>query len=291
MRSGGREFTDIVIKQCWAPRRVRERGPAEGASSTSAVQQRKYNNGTTYQEHLLFVMHQYRTQAHHSASPPRSPTRSIPPRVVLPASPISVSFSLSLPFIVIHGRSSRGRTSGPARLVPPIPSALVVPAPPSGRTRSRVVPVPAAVVSAIVFRCMLASMPLRASRLFACALLLFLSLALFLAPPLLLFLRVGSFVGLWLHSDRVRACTWPVGDAGLLARSETPGPSALGYRYDKDEGNKTHSAAARASASCSLILRISSFRSASVCLTSRLYQWMSLFFCQRPVGALILWPR
>jgi len=53
----------------------------------------------------------------------------------------------------------------------------------------------------------------------------------------------------------------------------------------------TYNATAKASASISLIFLISSALSSAPCPASRLYQWISLFFCQRPVGALILWPR
>ena len=233
----------------------------------------------------------HRTVVIHSASSPRSPTWPIPPRVVLPASPIPVSFPFSLSFIVVHGRPSRWWTPRPARRVPPIPHAIVVPALPPGRTRSRAVPMSAAVVSVFVFRGMLAGMPLRASRLFASAFLLFLPLAFFLAPPLLLLLRVCSLVRLGCNSNRICAGAWPAGGARLLPRSKTPGNTVLVYKNDEDKDGRTYSAAAKASASCSLILLISSSRLASVCLTSRLYQWMSLFFCQRPVGALILWPR
>ena len=53
----------------------------------------------------------------------------------------------------------------------------------------------------------------------------------------------------------------------------------------------THSTAAKASASASFTFLISAILSASVGFESRLYQWMSLFFCHLPVGAFILWPR
>lgn len=172
-----------------------------------------------------------------------------------------------------------------------MPHTIIVPALPPGRLRSRAVPMSAAVVSVVVFRRMLAGMPFGASRLFASAFLLFLPLAFFLAPPLLFLLRICSLVGLGRDSNSVCAGTWPAGGTRLLPRGKTPGYTVLVYKNDEDKDARTYSAAARASASCSLILLISSSRSASVCLISRLYQWMSLFFCQRPVGALILWPR
>jgi hypothetical protein len=74
------------------------------------------------------------------------------------------------------------------------------------------------------------------------------------------------------------------------------GPKPLDERklniWEREIGNGvTHRATERASASASLILRISSARSSDVDFKSRLYQWISLFFCHRPVGALVLWPR
>ena len=53
----------------------------------------------------------------------------------------------------------------------------------------------------------------------------------------------------------------------------------------------TNKATASASASMSLMRWISANRSSSACFFSRPYQCTSLFFCQRPVGALILCPR
>lgn len=52
-----------------------------------------------------------------------------------------------------------------------------------------------------------------------------------------------------------------------------------------------YNATAKASSSASLIFRISSLLSASVSFASRAYQCTSLFFCQRPVGALMEWPK
>lgn len=53
----------------------------------------------------------------------------------------------------------------------------------------------------------------------------------------------------------------------------------------------TYSATARASSSASFIFLISARRSSSVSFSSLLYQCTSLFFCHRPVGALMLCPR
>ena len=88
----------------------------------------------------------------------------------------------------------------------------------------------------------------------------------------------------------VRACTGRTRRAFLFGWAKATGRTEYSGQRNGKWG-VTHRATERASASASLILRISSARSSDVDFTSRLYQWISLFFCHRPVGALVLWPR
>jgi hypothetical protein len=76
------------------------------------------------------------------------------------------------------------------------------------------------------------------------------------------------------------------------ARSHThTGMSLANFQLQKSRIWIAHSAAANASASCSFTFLISSLIASSLSFFSREYQWMSLFFCHLPAGALILWPR
>jgi hypothetical protein len=61
-----------------------------------------------------------------------------------------------------------------------------------------------------------------------------------------------------------------------------------GYFSNSSTRGRTYNAAAKASASASFTFLISSSLAASLALVSRLYQCTSLFFCHRPVGALML---
>lgn len=229
-----------------------------------------------------------------SVPPPPRPG-AVPAGVVLPSPSVPSPFPLSLHLIVLGRCAARGRRPRPAPrpASPPTAKPVLLAVSPPRRAGARMAPA-VAVVPPVLAPCS----PLR-----------LLSAPLFppfrLAPPPLLLLRVHKDLlrcarsRSGRHTDRIgpRSCAArDGGGARLGAGCESPvaktGASmpTHGRRACARE-TATHNAAAKASASCSLTFLISSSRAARVCVTSRLYQWTSLFFCHRPVGALMLWPR